>query len=241
MKRLLVILTFTLMCFAILSKTVVAHPEIIPHVSVTGTAITNVVPDTIHWQLSVKNSSITVEEVAKEHSELVTKVLRFLTKKSIKSSDIQTSNMRFDEKFKYEQRNTISDGFYASTQITFKLADVNKYQQLWLGLSKLTDISIQNVRFDTSDRIAIQNETRVKALLAAKEKAKILAKALNVDIGDPILIEEHSSTPMHKNTITLRSASSDMEGSSNSSLSLGKISITMTVNAKFALQTLINR
>lgn len=242
MKRLLAILTFTVICSTLLSKAVIAHPEITPHVSVTGAAITEVEPDLIYWQLSVKNNAFTVEDVAAKHSALVTQVLRFLAKQSIKSNDIQTSNMQFNEKFKYEQRNTISDGFYASTQITFKLSDTNKYQQLWLGLSKLSNVSIQNVRFDTSERIAIQNETRVKALLAAKEKATVLAKSLNVDIGDPILIEEHSSTPMSSNTMRIKSFS-DMEGAalSSSSLALGKISIEMTVNAKFALQTLINR
>lgn len=242
MKRLLTLFTFTLMCGVLFSKTVIAHPEITPHISVAGAAITEVEPDLIYWQLSVKNNAITVEDVAKQHSALVTEVLHFLGKQLIPSEDIQTSNMSFNEKFKYEQRSTIRDGFDASTQITFKLSDTKKYQQLWLGLSKLSNVSIQNVHFDSSDRIAIQNETRIKALLAAKEKATVLAKSLNVDIGDPILIEEHSSTPINNSSMRMKSFG-NMEAASisNSSLALGKISIKMTVNAKFELQTLINR
>lgn len=224
----------------LLINVVNAHEQIQPHVSVTGAASLEVTPDIIQWQLNIKNEHLDVEKVAKEHGLLVANVLSFLQENGIKKDNIQTTNMRFNEKYRYEQRNNVRDGFSALTQLSFSLTKVKNYQKIWLGLSKLTGVNIQNVNYETSKRVELQNETRIKALLAAKEKAQVLVKALNVDIGNPIAIEEHSGTLMVPAMEKMRSFNHDM-AVNNSSLSLGKITIKMTVNAKFEIQTLINR
>jgi uncharacterized protein YggE len=52
---------------------------------------------------------------------------------------------------------------------------------------------VQNVSYDHAKRIEYRNETRQKALLAAKEKAAVMAKTLGAEIGEPAVVEEDLS------------------------------------------------
>jgi hypothetical protein len=68
--------------------------------------------------------------------------------------------------------------------------DLSSYKPLWLGLAEMSGITVEGVTYDHSKRIAYQNETRRKAVLAAKEKAADLAAALGSEIAEPVRIEE---------------------------------------------------
>jgi uncharacterized protein YggE len=134
----------------------------------------------------------------------------------------------------------VKEGYYASTDISFKFKDFDKYKSLWIGLSKIAHLEVWGVYYDHSKRIEYQNKTRKKALLAAKEKAEVLAKTLGSEIGEPLLIEEDLSI---SETWRSRSALSNVlevadKGSSGGDvLSPGKIPIKIRVKTTFRLIT----
>jgi len=67
------------------------------------------------------------------------------------------------------------------------------YEKLWFGLAQIDGVSIQNVEYGHSDRIRLQNESRQKALLAARDKAAQLANTLGAQLGGVLKIEEAAS------------------------------------------------
>ena len=213
----------------------------LPHVTVFGTATTSVAPDKLIWQLNIHNKGLELEQVASEHLALSSKVLNFLEKSGIEPKYIQTSGMQFGENREYIDQTWVKEGYFASTDIVFELVDLEKYQALWIGLSKFPHTSVNNVSYDHSDRIRFQNESREKAVLAAKEKANALAGAMGTRIGAPLLIEEDLSVSegwrYGQVTNNLR-VSSGSEAGTGTGLSAGKIDIQTRVKVAFQLITL---
>ncbi len=165
----------------------------LPGVTVFGTATTQVTPDQMVWHLLAYNRGSKLSSVAEQHIKLVQQVLSPLKEHGIEDSDLQTSQMEFGENWEYKGQSRVKEGYFASTRIVFRTSDLATYKPLWLVLAEMSGVTGERVNYDHSKRIAYQNETRQKAVLAAKEKAADLAKALGSEIAEPLRIEEDLS------------------------------------------------
>lgn len=184
MRNTIVLLLLLVACPAIYAQ------SDIPHVEVLGTAKREVPPDEIHWRISIETTDSEVAEVSSRHSASVSKVLEYLRSEEIDQEALKTSRIHLSENWIYRSSSRIRDGFRASTEISFKSTDLTSYEHLWAELSQFEGISIDNVFFDVSGRIQLQNEVRIDALKMAKEKATSMAAALGLTILEPIRIEE---------------------------------------------------
>lgn len=213
-----------------------AFADELPRISVTGTAVTLVKPDLIIWNIRVENEEKELNQVAEKHTKIVENILAFLKTKNINKNNIQTSSMKFGVKTKYIDNTQVKDGYFASTDISFELRQLDQYNGIWTGLANIDNVEIINISYDTSKRIDIKNETRIKALLAAQSKAKALAEAVDAKIGEPILIEDTSQqwSPSTANNIQFsRAEVSDRSGN----IAVGELRIEMEVRAEFKLIT----
>lgn len=233
MKKIFWIITFVL----ILNLPVWADADK-PHVTAYGTGTVEVTPDEMFWSLKITNKGTDIEEIAKQHSKIVLSVLSLLGETDIAKDDTQTSMMQFGENWEHEKGRRVQKGFFASSQVTFKLTDFTKYQHLWTGLSKIKDMSIQNIGYGYSKRIEAQKKARIKALLAAREKAYIMAKTLGVDLDGPLVIEDNQSfkkpwksTMLMESSSGSRSVSQDIGG-----FALGKILINSNVKVVYLIK-----
>lgn len=161
-----------------------------PHISVYGYAKTEVVPDEMLWALNVGNQGADLKTVSAEHTKIVKAVLKLIAQQGVDKKETQTSGMRFGENYVYRNNSRVKEGYIANTTISFKMNDFGKYEALWLALSKVDAVSVNGVSYDYSKRIEAQNETRIKALMAAKEKAKAMAAAMNLELGETLSIVE---------------------------------------------------
>ena len=211
----------------------------LPHVTVYGTATTEVTPDLMNWRLKVRNQEAGLEKVAQAHSASVKLILDYLKLQKLPKDSVQTSGMEFGENWVYKDRTKVKEGYLASTDISFKIIDLKKYKDLWIGISRLQNVSLTGVYYDHSKRIEYRNETRKKALLAAKKKAEALALALGSKIGKPLFIEEELirypvSGANFSNSITTEQGGA---AAGNTSLAPGQIPLTMQVRVSFLLVT----
>ena len=171
----------------------------LPHITVYGTSEEMVVPDELNWSVSINTIGPSVEETATNHLKDVSSVLNYL-KSCIPEKEIKTAHMQLNENWVYRNQSSLKEGYYAFTTISFKSTDFTKYMGYWEQLSKFNNLRINQVSFDVSNRIEIQNKARLKAVSAAKEKAGALAAALGVALLEPLVVEEISD-----NEIDLRS------------------------------------
>ena len=139
----------------------------------------------------------------------------------------------------YKDRSQVKEGYFASTDIFFKISDLEQYKSLWMGLSGLENVAVESVQYDHSRRIEFQNETRQKALLVAREKAAALAATLGAKSGEPLKIaqdsslQEYFSASRYSNSISM----SEDDLNKSESIAPGKIPIRMTMGATFRLKS----
>lgn len=218
-----------------------AADDLLPHVSVSGTATTEVVPDQMVWRLTVVSKGPKLPAVAEQQSKTVQRVLAFLKQTGIKDAEVQTSKMEFGENWEYRSGSQVREGYFASTTVAFLTSELDTYKPLWIGLADIPGVSVENVSYDHSKRIEYQNETRQKALLLAKEKASTLAKTLGSEIREPLSIEEDLSVSEGWQGVNGRMRNSvsapDRGANANGDLALGKIPVTIRVKVSFRLVT----
>jgi uncharacterized protein len=222
----------------VLAATLAAAENDLPGVTVFGTATTHVTPDQMVWHLMASNRGLKLSSVAEQHTNIVQHVLSFLKEHGIKDSDLQSSQMEFGENWEYKNQSRVKEGYFASTQISFRTSDLATYKPLWLGLAETTGVTVEGVNYDHSKRIIYQNETRQKALLAAKEKAADMAKTLGVEIAEPLRIEEDlsvndpwRSTASNSNQVAVEGGG----GAEQEALAPGTIPIRVRVKVTFRL------
>ena len=226
------LLLSTLM-FTVLVSSAADNP---PHVTVYGTATTSVAIDQMDWKIRISNKEPGLEEVAKAHSSTVQSVLDFLMENDLPEHCIQTSGMEFGEHFVSSKlKGRVRDGYQASSSINFKVTDLSKYKDLWSGISRMKNVSLNGITYDNSKRIKHQNETRKKALLAAKEKAETLAITLDSEIGKPLFIEEERFGYSRNNFNNVYATNE--QAVINDAFAPGQIPITVQIKASFLLVT----
>jgi len=233
--------TFTLFALLLCSISIRAGELDVPHVAVFGTAVIEVVPDEMHWTLSVKTQGPEIASVAETHDRKVAGVIVFLKDRGIDEKKIQTSRITLAENWVYKNRDRVLDGYIASTTVVFESNKLDQYRDLWIGVAKLKDVSVNAVEFDTSERIKHQNNSRLQAVRAAKEKAIALAEALASRIGKPLVIDEvMAPTVDYSGRAGLANNRMAFAESANvapdaSSISPGTISVRTRVNVKFQI------
>ncbi|MEW6368844.1 MAG: SIMPL domain-containing protein [Acidobacteriota bacterium] len=185
--------TTTVLVSLALTAALHAAENELPQVTVFGTATTQVTPDQMDWHLRVNNKGPKLPGVAEQHTTIVQQVMTLLKQCGIKDSDAQMSQMEFGENWEYRGESSVREGYFASTRISFRTREMATYRPLWLGLAEIPSLSVEGVNYDHSKRIEYRNETRRKALLAAKEKAADMARTLGSEIAEPLRIEEDLS------------------------------------------------
>ena len=227
--------TFVFLIFILLAAAAKAEDIELPHVTVFGTAVKKVVPDKMLWNVQIMSKDQLLEDVTKKHIAVVGKVTDFLNGEGTKD-DLQTSRMEFGENWSYRNGSRLKEGYFARTFVTFTMTDFTKYKKIWLGLAAINDVSVQDVSYDHTDRINIQNETRVRSLQEAKNKAKTLAESIGSMIAEPVVIEEEwaGDDAVMNNARTM---AANFEGQGDSPASPGLISIRTRVKASFRLIT----
>jgi uncharacterized protein YggE len=204
-------------------------------VTVLGTAEEKVVPNKMLWSLQVMNKGQLLENVSTKHIDLIEKVTNFLKSEGAED-DLQTTRMEFGENWVYRDRSRVKEGYFARTYVTFSMTDFSKYKKIWLELAEIDSVSVTNVSYDHTERISIQNKTRIKALQAAKEKARVLAESIGSSIAEPLLIEEEQTSLDTRTLNVARFAEAD-GSQGTSSISPGLIPIRMRIKASFRLVT----
>ena len=207
-----------------------------PHVTVYGTATTSVAVDEMNWRIRINHKNPSLEEVAKAHNSTVKEVLDFLMENELPEHCIQTSGMEFGEYFVTSKlKGRIKGGYQASSSIKFKVTDLSKYKDLWTGISRMENVSLNGITYNNSKRIKHQSETRKKALLAAKEKAQKLAQTLGSEIGKPLFIEEERFGYSNNNNSNVYATNE--QAILNEGFAPGQIPITVQIKASFSLVT----
>jgi uncharacterized protein YggE len=140
--------------------------------------------------------------------------------------------------FSYATEKKKNPDFLASKQYRLKVSDLNKWNQI-IGAVDAKGIAYTNIEsFDYSKMASLKKELKIKALLAAKEKATYMVEALGDKLGNVIDIQEieNNAYPqaMYKGNVAMMRAESADAASAD--IDFKKIKLTFVVNTVFEIK-----
>lgn len=210
----------------------------IPQISISGEGKIKVTPDIAVIQLGVQNNGKDAKELKTLNDVTIEKVIKYIKKFNIPTSDYQTAQMSLYKNYDYEKKKY---SYQANQTITVTLKDISKYDAFMMDLMETGVNVINGVEFKSSKMESYETEARKKAILNAKKKADDYVSVLpGQKVGKAILISDNSytnyPTPMYMTKNMDYAAAAAEEALPRETLAIGEIEIICNVNVSFVLE-----
>lgn len=230
MKKLFILTTLIVASYSTFAQNVDLRRKI----EVTGTADQEVTPDIINVTISLQEyingkTKVTIEQLENQLEGAIRDA-------GIPKEDFTINNLSAYNNTYQKKKNP---DFLASKQYGIKFHDLNKYNQI---LSKVDPKGIQSTYIESYDYTKIdqlKNELKLKALLAAKNKASYLLNGIGETLYRVINITEsdNSNYPQPRQVMFKSMAASDVRGvPAESDIDVKKIKLSFQVNAVFEIK-----
>lgn len=217
-------------------------------ISVSGTAVVNVLPDRVLIQLGVQSNGRTPQFVEAANSATVYRVIQAIKKENVAEKDIVTDRYVIDPI--YDDYNSLTiEGYRIYNMVAITLRDINKVNDIMIAALNAGANQVVNVEFYLSDLRKYRDRARELAVVAAGEKANDLAKAAGAETGCVLSISENTwsyfsggwwgrnNNLWTQNTVQNIPTSNGQGGESEfGPVNLGQISVRAEVSASYSLK-----
>ena len=221
-----------------------AADEPVRTISVSGTAVTRTVPDTIAWRISLNETDKVLVDAKNRSDEKMKRVLGLVNELDVPTEHIQTGRLRISREYNRDERGNNLDfkHFAVNRSVTFKQSDLERFDEFLTKLVGAADIEA-SFNFESSEFMELRADTRLKALQVAKDKAESMCAVLDDKLGRVLAIDEYPRTGsdpwgmrgiMTQNVSYYRTPSAEVDVSGGT-FAPGAIEIKVTVYATFEI------
>ncbi|MDN3587908.1 SIMPL domain-containing protein [Pedobacter aquatilis] len=228
MKKLIAIALVTLVG---LSTVNAQQVDLRRKINVSGSAETEVTPDIIYIGISLKEYLNGKKKV--EITELEKQLYAAVQKAGIAKENLTVSNL---SSWNYATEKKKNPDFLASKQYRLKVSDLNKFNSIIEAIDAKGIASTNIESYDYSKIEGLKKELKIKALLAAKEKATYMVEALDGKLGAVIDIQDGGDNviqPVYRNYM-MKAEMADAGAAPE--IDFKKIKLNFTVNAVFEIK-----
>jgi uncharacterized protein YggE len=224
---------FTLIALVAFTGTVFAQAvDLRRKIEVSGTAEQEVTPDIINVSISLQEylngkTKVTIDQLENQLEGAVKDA--GIAKEDFTVNNVSAWNNTYNKKK--------TPDFLASKQYMIKFRDLNKYNQI---INKIDPKGIQSTNIESYDYSKINDlkrDLKIKALLAAKEKATYLLSSINEKVGDAISITEvdNGVTYNSPRPVMFKSLVANANAPAESDIDFKAIKLSFQVNAVFEI------
>ena len=211
-----------------------------PRITVTGEGSVDIAPDMAVLLLSVSREAPTAREALTANSAAMSKVLEAMTGLGIDKRDLQTASFDIQPRYTYPNRQNGGPteppklvGYTVRNALSVRVRDISKVGEVLDTSVTLGVNEGGSIRFTNDDPSAAITKARGRAVEAAMAKARTLADAAGVGLGDILEISEQNFTSrpapmMAKGLMAMDSAESVP-------VAAGENSYSVTVNLSLAI------
>jgi uncharacterized protein YggE len=209
--------------------------KLVPQISISGEGKIKVTPDIAVIQLGVQNNGKDAKEVKTLNDITIDKVIKYIKKFNIPTSDYQTAQMSLYKNYDYEKKKY---SYQANQTISVTLKDISKYDAFMMDVMETGINVINGVEFKSSKMETYETEARKKAILNAKKKADDYVSVLpGQKVGKAILISDNSYTNYPQPVFMAKGIMAEADAAMpRQTLAVGEIEIVSTVNVSFVLE-----
>lgn len=171
-----------------------------PKIVVSGKGEAAVAPDMAIVNLAVLREAETARAALDENNDAMADVIAAMKEAGIADRDLQTAGLSINPRYVYPQNNDGTEqprivAYQVTNNLTIRIRDIEKVgeildQSVTLGVNQGGSISFVN-----DDPSAATAEARRKAVEDAMGRARTLAEAAGVTLGDVIEMSERTAPP----------------------------------------------
>jgi uncharacterized protein YggE len=225
------LIAFALVAFLGLSTAMAQQVDLRRKINVSGTAETEVTPDIIYIGISLKEYLNGKKKT--DITELEKQLFAAVQKAGIAKENLTISNL---SSWNYETEKKKNPDFLASKQYRLKVSDLNKFNAILEAIDAKGIANTNIESYDYSKIESLKKDLKIKALLAAKEKAAYMVEALGDKLGSVIEIQDGGDNviqPVYRN-FAMKAEMADAAGAPE--IDFKKIKLNFTVNAIFEIK-----
>jgi len=188
MKKVIFIFVFAAVAMlAFASSAYAQEPSII---SVNGEGSVTVVPDVAYIFLGVETQEESAHAAQLINSARMTEVIAAIIALGVNERDIQTMHFSIHPVHVWHTEHPEIIGYRVSNGIQITLRNTDMVGEVIAAASAAGSNMASNVSFGLIDSTATYNEALALAVADAMEKAEIIARALNRNLGDVASVSE---------------------------------------------------
>ncbi|MBI5367804.1 MAG: SIMPL domain-containing protein [Planctomycetes bacterium] len=162
-------------------------------ISTSGEALIQVAPDEAHVGFGVETYHARLDEAKKQNEEASTRLLAAVRALGVEEKDLRTDYLDVSLRYERGEPSRGVDGFHARRAWTLVLHDPAKLEGTIDVVLKNGANRLMGIEFRTSALRKHRDEARRLAIVAAKEKAELLAGVLECKVGRPRTISEEGA------------------------------------------------
>lgn len=209
-------------------------------ISVTGTVVTTTAPDVIVWSLHLAHTDKTMKAAKHENDEHVKRVLALRDELGIGKGDLETGYLNIEREYerdKHGYRGAFKH-FSVRRSITIRQRDLKRFDEY---LDRLVNSAEMEVSFsyEATGIHQVREQTRLRAIGAARQKAVAMAKAAGAKLGNVLMIREHPPTSSGgmalSNASAINVSSPPTPDAGSETFVPGALQVRITVYATFEL------
>ena len=211
-----------------------------PRITVTGEGSVDIAPDMAVLLLSVSREAPTAREALTANSAAMSKVLEAMTGLGIDKRDLQTASFDIQPRYTYPNRQSGGPaeppklvGYTVRNALSVRVRDISKVGQVLDTSVTLGVNEGGSIHFTNDDPSAAITKARVRAVEAAMAKARTLADAAGVGLGDILEISEQNFTS--RPAPMLAKGLMAMDSAESVPVAAGENSYSVTVNLSLAI------
>jgi uncharacterized protein len=223
-----------------------AQEPVAPAVSVTGDAELRVVPNEVTLNMGVETADRVLRSAKTANDVVIQRALEVTAHHGIAAQDVKTDYISIEPRYRHEEFSGQLLGYVVRKNLTVRLADVSKFEELFSDLLDAGVNVVHGVEFRTTELRKYRDQARALAIKAAQEKAQALAEAAGRHAGTTLSINEtgggwfspYSSwwgsgyASMAQNVVQNAGGPGSFEGT----LAPGQITVTARVSVMVALE-----
>jgi len=239
-----------------LNDSVAAEESDPPMITVSGSAVIQVVPDHAVLRFSIDSRALEVAAAVNDNDEKVNAVVAFLTESKVQPNLVRTELLRiqpiFDTRSKQTYQQQISNdsrpsvseltaeqkikpiGYSARRQISVTINDLASFESIYRGLIERGVNEVDSLQFHSSELRKHRDEARLQAVRAARQKAEAMASELGCSLAAVQSINE-AVQPGWRGSNFQYNQISVAAGDASGSVASGMINISATINVVFVL------
>ena len=181
----------------------VAEPSLTRSFSVNGEGKITAIPDIAIFSFSViTNGGTDLSSLQEKNTAAANKAIAFVKENGVETKDITTQGYSINPRYQYSncsgQLSGNSNvcpppeivGYSVSQTVQVKVRDFKNIGAIMRGVVSAGANTVSGLSFDIDDRTKLENEARAKAIAAAEERAKTIAKAGHFKIGKIISVSD---------------------------------------------------